>query len=496
MIEFYIAIIVLVFCLYQKWKCSYWKRRNVAGPAPLPIFGNLIEYIFARKHSGEVYDEIFAKYKFAAYVGIYRTFNEPVILVRDLELVKEVLVGGFQSFNANDFYVDEKIDPLLARNPFSVSGTKWKENRNLVSPIFSAAKVKGVIPIINGIADDFVTYIDRELEKNVVDFEAKDICSKYTINVVASCVFGVEGESFTNPDAEFCQMGRDVFKPSFRSQLVVIMSTLLPSLNKVLRVPFIPDHVDKWFRNTVKQVQKLREKSKKNDLFQLMLDTLEHKGTLSEDDLVGHSVTFLTEGFETSSTLMTYLLYELASHPDAQRKVQNEIDSVSKEYGFTDEGLHKLEYLDRAMHETLRLHSPVYTLSKVCTKEYKLPPQYDNDKDGTTIQPGTTCIIPVHAIHKDDEIYPNPYRFDPDRFTKENIEQRHRYSFLGFGEGPRICLGMKFGLAQSKMGIAKLLAKYSVKISAKQEMPLQFSKKTLILTSENGVWINFVKREF
>lgn len=238
---------------------------------------------------------------------------------------------------------------------------------------------------------------------------------------------------------------------------------------------------------------------KRQDLFQAMYDTLTQQGTVDvkNDEIVGHSVTFLTEGFETSSTLMCYFLYELASNQHIQDRVLNEIDCVLKEYDgkLTDEAVNKLTYMERAMYETLRMHSPVFTLTKVCTKEYELPPQYTDDVGKRiTMKPGMSAIIPVHAIHLDPEIYPDPCRFEPDRFLDENRKGRHRYAFLGFGEGPRICLGMKFGLTQSKIGIATLLSKYRVVGSDKQELPLEISRKSFLLASKNGIWVKFVER--
>lgn len=98
------------------------------------------------------------------------------------------------------------------------------------------------------------------------------------------------------------------------------------------------------------------------------------------------------------------------------------------------------------------------------------------------------------SFYSDPESYPDPFKFNPDNFTKENIESRHKYSFLAFGEGPRICVGMKFALAQVKGGIAKILSKYNVTLSSKTDQPLKIAKASFVLATENGIYLHFTKR--
>lgn len=97
-------------------------------------------------------------------------------------------------------------------------------------------------------------------------------------------------------------------------------------------------------------------------------------------------------------------------------------------------------------------------------------------------------------IHSDKDYFPEPNVYNPDRWSKENRESIPKFAFLGFGEGPRICLGMKFALTQTKAGIASILAKYDVTSYGKTETPINFSKTTFNLQPENGIWLKFTKR--
>ncbi|XP_062540505.1 probable cytochrome P450 308a1 [Armigeres subalbatus] len=502
MIALCIVLGLLAICFYFKWSCSYWRRLgNVDGPAPWPVFGNAFEQTIGVKHFGEIFGEIYRSYPTASWVGIYELFNQPAILVRDLELVKEVLVGSFQHFNKNFFEIDESTDPLLSLNPFTQSGDRWKERRSQVMPVFTQMKIRSCFPIITNVAGNFLDYITKTRESNP-DFEAKNICAKFAIDSIASCAFGIDAESFTNPHSEFRRVGFELFRPSsILTTIRMLLVLYVPKVAILLRIPFVPHHVDRWFRKLVNEMIRQRKEGEveRQDLFQAVYDTLTQNGTVDvkNNAIVGHSLTFLTEGFETSSTMMCYFLYELAANQNIQDRVLREIDCVLKEYNgsLTDEAVNKLHYMDRAMYETLRLHSTVFTLKKVCTKEYELPPQYaDNQGKRMVLKPGMSAIIPVHAVHLDPDNFPNPYRFDPDRFLDENRKARHRYAFLGFGEGPRICLGMRFGMTQSKIGMATLLSKYRVVQSDRQELPLGISRQSFLLAPNNGIWVNFVKR--
>lgn len=103
-------------------------------------------------------------------------------------------------------------------------------------------------------------------------------------------------------------------------------------------------------------------------------------------------------------------------------------------------------------------------------------------------------LIEFETSFSDKDYFPDPYRYDPDRWSKENREHIPKYAFLGFGEGPRICLGMKFALTQMKGGVAAILSKYDVITCSKTEIPVKFSKSTFNLQPQNGIWLKLVKR--
>lgn len=115
---------------------------------------------------------------------------------------------------------------------------------------------------------------------------------------------------------------------------------------------------------------------------------------------------------------------------------------------------------------------------------------YLDKETGVVLRKGTKVIIPAHSIQNDPEFYPKPEVFDPDRFTDEMVKQRNPYTFLPFGEGPRICIGLRFGLMQARVGMAILLNDFKFTIGSKTIVPVKFKPKNFILTSEGGLYLN------
>lgn len=130
--------------------------------------------------------------------------------------------------------------------------------------------------------------------------------------------------------------------------------------------------------------------------------------------------------------------------------------------------------------------------TKICTDDITLT-DYNDHK--LIVEKGMTVHIPTYSIHNDEEHYKNPQTFDPDRFSAENgglKRYKDKGVFLSFGDGPRMCLGMKFGTLQVKVAIIELIRNFEVKPNAKTQFPGVYDPTSFLLTQVGGIWGDFV----
>lgn len=136
----------------------------------------------------------------------------------------------------------------------------------------------------------------------------------------------------------------------------------------------------------------------------------------------------------------------------------------------------------------MRKYPPAANLQRIANKDYPVP----NTK--IVLEKGSSVMIPIHAIHHDPEIYPEPQKYDPNRFAAEQVSKRHQYAFIPFGEGPRVCIALRFATMEIKIGLAKLLLNHKFTLDkTKTSVPLKFSCNKQLLSPAEGIYINVEK---
>jgi cytochrome P450 family 6 len=190
---------------------------------------------------------------------------------------------------------------------------------------------------------------------------------------------------------------------------------------------------------------------------------------------------------------MNFCLIELCKNLEIQQKVQQELDSVLKNDEITYETLNDLKYLEYCIDETLRKYPIVPMLNRVCTNGYKF--------SGTNfeIEKGTQVFIPVLGLHRDPNIYKNPLEFRPERFlnSPNGSENTNGLFYLPFGDGPRNCIGARMGKLQTKLGLAKILSKFSFELVDKNwaKREVTFDPRLIVIAPRENVMIKIKKRD-
>lgn len=131
----------------------------------------------------------------------------------------------------------------------------------------------------------------------------------------------------------------------------------------------------------------------------------------------------------------------------------------------------------------MRKYPPIAMLSRKAQQDYKIP------DTNHVIEKGTLVWLPIYAIQNDPEYFPEPEKFKIERFTSEEIAKRGSNKFLPFGDGPRNCIGLRFGMMQAKIGLATLLDNFEFSLSDETPIPLVIQPRPFILASEGGVYL-------
>ncbi|KAF6198053.1 hypothetical protein GE061_007799 [Apolygus lucorum] len=479
-----------VFTFVWRWMSQqhkFWSDRGVPTfGCTIPFLGNALKFNFTNSY--QITMEIIEKHKNDPLLGIYH-FTKPNLMVKDLNLIQHVMIKDFHHFSDRGIPSDEKNRPFEV-NLFTMCGKKWRACRGKFSAMFTTSKVRKMFPLMKDLAKVLLQVVD----KNGEAIDLKEPFLQYALDVVASTAFGMDTKILTEEkESEFRRMIRKNYKMTPKIWLAWILFDVFPTLAAKLRVHLLRDDVVSYFANIVKEALANRKNGhiQRDDFLQLMV-RLQEQGSLeieheddcdsylnvqnedkktehfelTEDIMVGQALLFLTVGNDGTSSTLTSICYEFAMNPEIQEKARAEVREVLRSSGILDyESVNKLHYLDQCFKETLRLHPTVPYLIRNCCKEYTFP--------GTeiSIPAGTRVMIPLVATHMDPELYPDPSKFDPERFAPEMSHPP--CSFLAFGDGPRICLAIKFVMSEMKCVLAKLLMRYRFTMHPSSEVPLK-----------------------
>ncbi|XP_029664335.1 probable cytochrome P450 6a13 [Formica exsecta] len=490
----FVAFIALYFYLARNNK--YWQNRGVfCADGALPGVGHMLSVLCMRTTFPECCHKIYNNNRGRSMVGVYN-FMSPSLMVLEPELVKTVLQTNFTSFHQNFQKVDPDLDPLMANHPFVTIGDKWITGRKRMTYAFSSMRLKILLESIKPVCVMLENYLDNKLSKvGKVELELKDLCSRYTTQVVAAAGFGVDGFCFDDEkaDVSFRKIGKQIFEPSMRNAIMFILVVLLPPLNKIFKISFIPKHIDRFFRTLIADLMEQRRKDgiPRNDFLHLMTQLERIEGDkIDLEMLASHTLSFFIDGYGSTSTVMSFIGFQLASHSKVQEKLRKEVMTVLDKYDgvITYEGLKEMTYMDQVFNESQRIIPIAAVLQKQCTEEFEL-----RGSDGLVCraQPGTEILIPVQGLQKDPRYWEDPEVFDPERFSPDRKHSIEKFAFLPFGEGPRICVGMRMALLQMKAGFAAILRKYSLELSPRTQVPLKMEPNTILPTPKGDLWVFF-----
>ena len=495
-----ILVITGLYIYYKFYVYNFWRKRNISYMEPTFLIGNIMPLITGKVAFAKFFKDIYDRYEKHRFVGMYM-LHKPSLMINDPDLIRDVLAKEFANFHDRGLYCNEKIDPLTG-HLFLLPGKKWRNLRVKLTPTFTSGKIKQIFPILKATGDTLANFLKDKTRLGEV-IEVKDIISRYSLDIIMSVAFGITCDSFNNSNNEFRYWGKKVFDPKPMWNALLLWA---PEIFDLFSVPYTEKEITNFFTKMFKDTVEHREANSiiRKDFLNLLMQLMKN-GYIDADDntengnveqTTGNKLTmteasaqayvFYLAGFETSSATATFCLYELAKHKDIQDKLHKEICAVIEKHGdLTYNAVNDMTYLHKVISETMRKYPAVVLLNRICTKETQL------ENTTFSIPSGTQIVIPVYGLHMNPNIYPEPNKFDPERFSEENIKSRHPYTYLPFGEGPRICIGLRFGLIQTKIAVISVLLKNTVKLAPNTPTELEFESGALILMAKGGVNLIF-----
>lgn len=379
---------LLFFLFYQNWNHGqYFRKRNVPyiGAGYCRFFRFLMGQIPISETEELMYkDAIKTK---SPIVGFSDSFSVPSYFATDLKLIRNIYVKDF------DHFVDRRnISGLTGngKNNFlhkmivSMTAEEWKEMRSKLSPTFTTGKLRRMFTIFNSSSHRMCQYINTILGPSGKEFDVCEAYSKYAMDVIASCAFGVDSKSFEcapGTKSEFEKMGHKLqFNAKFFMRFIFVL--LAPNLARRLGIQVVKAEPQLYFRNVIMKVLEHRRKTgaRQDDFLQLMMDAQEgllkneensketmevmtgtdggdskpliseevHSLVFDDDTIVANSVLFFIAGYDTLQSLLIYATYQLAVDQDIQEKLLKEVSTALESHdGTLDyDAVSQMNYLD------------------------------------------------------------------------------------------------------------------------------------------------------
>nr|AOT80781.1 cytochrome P450 [Aedes aegypti] len=530
----YLAVVLAVIAYLYRWitrNNDYFHDKPIPSMAVRPFLGASGSLVLRKVSFPDFIQTIYNKFPGVKVFGMFETIT-PFFVIRDPELIKQIAIKDFDhfvdhrpTFGLFDEESAEHPNALFRKTLFSMTGQRWKEMRATLSPAFTGSKMRLMFSLMGECFDGMIDhYVKKAKTSGRVEVEVKDMMSRVSINVIASCAFGIKVDCFKDQDHEFLRHGKkmmDFARPIVIARMMAMR--VFPKLSSRFGIDLLDPEQARYFTHVFQETIKAREShgTVRNDMIDLLLQA--RKGTLkfqeekndqegfatvqesdmgkvevtkqiTESEMIAQCLVFFLGGFDTVSTCAMFMAYELVRNPEVQQKLYEEVLETSKELAgkpLSYDALQKMKYMDMVVSETLRIWPLAPATDRLCTKDYTI-----DDGQGLkfTIDKGTCVWFPAAGLHHNPQYFPNPERFDPERFNDENKRNINVGAYLPFGIGPRNCIGSRFALMEVKAVMYYTLLKFTIVRSAKTQIPMQLRKGFTNLGPEKGMHVELKLR--
>ena len=462
MLEIILAVLIFFLVIYKWITKSFdkWKQEGIAHDEPTFPFGT--HNILAQKH--HLIEHLhcdYQKFKIGQKLKVHGwfLFGKPALSINDVEILKQIQVKDFNHFvdrnEANTTRALQgggRLDKLWALQLANACGDKWKDLRSTFTPVFTSGKMKLMLGFIKTTASALVEALEDKADAGI-EFELKETFGKFSLDALASCAFGVDGQSFEKETSLFVDHTARIFQNTTLDNLL-LFAKFIPGVvrfQSLFNINTFKTSPTRYLSEVIRSVLRTRRNSgeRRGDMVDLMLDCVTEVGkvqennnngdfchhetdmqldpmkkreNMTEDDIVATALVVLVAGYDTTGMTLSFLAFEMTRNPDLQERLHREVDmAFEKNDGKMPDFavIQNLPFLDMLIHETLRFHNPVGMNTRTCTKDYALP--------GTdvTLRKDDLVTFSVMGLHRDPEHFSHPDQFYPDHFSQEEKATRH-----------------------------------------------------------------------
>jgi cytochrome P450 len=395
-------------------------------------------------------------------------------LINNPEYIKEVLVTNNRNFVKSRGL--EMAKKFLGQGLLTSEGEFHRRQRRLTQPAFHRQR-------INAYADVMVEYADRA-GRRWQDGQTLNIAQEMmqlTLSIVGKTLFDA------NVEDEATEIGAaltDVMQLFERitSPFAALLEMLpLPSNRRWMEAK---ERLDSTMYRIIDEHRATG--IDRGDLLSMLLLAQDEEGdgsSMTDEQLRDEAMTLFVAGHETTANALTWTWYLLSQHPDVEAKVHEEIDSVLAGLLPKPDDFARLGYTEMVLAEAMRLYPPAWTLGRRALNDYQIG-QY-------VVPAGSIVLMSPWVMHHDARFYPEPYKFDPERWTVEGKESRPKFAYFPFGGGPRVCIGEQFAWLEGVLLIATIAQQWKMRLAPDQRVE---PKPMITLRPANGMRMNLTRR--
>ena len=376
----------------------------------------------------------------------FRLMGRPAFLLAHPDYIRDVLVSRQANFTKSPAL--QRAKRLLGNGLLTSEGETHLYHRRLIQPAFQHDRLQSYAEITTAFG---IEARERWRPGETIDMLREMM--RLTLLIVARALFGTDAQQ----DAASVARALADVESRFR-YLLFPFSNLLFGLPLPLKRRF--EQAKSVLDQTVYRMIQQHRAAGTNcspDLLGALLNAHDEQGEpLSDAQLRDEVLTLLLAGHETTAIGLTWTWYLLARHPSCEARLHTEIDSVLNGRPPTFADIARLPYTERVISESVRLYPPVWNIGRLSKQPFEM--------GGGVVPAGSICLMSPYVLHRDPRFFPDPERFDPDRWEPACRESRPKFSYFPFGGGARVCIGERFAWNEMILLIATLAQKWSFRL--------------------------------